>query len=181
MAGSWRSRSPNSSVPRANGSTSSALLDAYLVSGVTKRAFHRRAAAHASRFRRLDRAGRREYIGDRVFTVRDRFERLRLSEAPDSDAPFNERLDELSRARSAAWSRYDALPYDGSATLFRTANPADDGIFDVEPTSGWGAVVADLEVVPAPGRHEDVLEAMHADEIAAALRPRLMSALAQAS
>lgn len=157
------------------------LLDAYLVDGVTKRAFPRRVAAHARRFRDLDRSGRREFVHDRWFTVRDRFERLRLSEAPVSDAPFNERLDQLSRARSAAWSRYGALPYDGSATLFRTANPAADGIFDVEPTSGWGAVVGDLEVVPAPGRHEEVLDAKHADELAAALRPRLMSALAQAS
>lgn len=154
------------------------LLDAYLVSGVTKRAFHQRAHALATIYRGLDKGGRREFMADRRFNLRDRFDGLRVTAPEASDAPFNERLDELSRARSAAWSRYEAKPYDGAATLFRTENPADDGIFDVEPTSGWGAVVADLDVVAAPGRHEDVLEAVHAEEIAAALRPRLMSAFA---
>jgi len=164
---------------RANGEQLAfvGLLDAYLASGVQRLSFRRRLQTHNRRLQALTGKDRRRYLADRGLELTDRLFGVRGTRLLDATAPFDERLEALMRARSASWSGYVAEPFDGSVTLFRTTKPGDEGFFGVEPTSGWGEVVSDLDLVHIPGAHQDVLEPENLGELVNELRPRLLAGI----
>jgi thioesterase domain-containing protein len=86
------------------------------------------------------------------------------------------RLLRVFRANVRAGRQYVPAPYPGRVTLFRACDaPANGG----DPTLGWGALSAQVDVEDAPGNHLTLLAEPHVQALAARLRASIDAVLAE--
>ncbi|HEX4966668.1 MAG TPA: condensation domain-containing protein [Thermoanaerobaculia bacterium] len=94
-------------------------------------------------------------------------ERLQVLPA-DFDLRRTRQLFALKRASFRAGFSYEARPYAGRVTVLR----AEDGLgrHFADPALGWSAFAGEVEVLPVPGTHEDLLSSPYVETLAERLR-----------
>jgi len=86
----------------------------------------------------------------------------------DVELPAVQRLYDIFKNNYRALRDYAPGRYDGRAVLFKTEERLSGDEHD--PTLGWGAVVADLELQSVPGNHYTIVREPHVRLLAERLR-----------